>query len=126
MNQLVRNSFWSFLGPMAKQVADPHGDARLKKKPPKVDEVKLSFETQRMLAAKSAEEIGEIILNASPTEEMSYQPTVPVAVRTANAFENFTVQTQLTIKYFKRSQAFTLFMTSLMGFVIGVFIGIFI
>lgn len=126
MNLLARNTFWGFLGQMAKQVADPHGDARLKKKPPKADEVKLSFETQRMLAARSAEEIGEIVLNASPTEEMSYQPTAPVAVRAANAFDNFTVQTQLTIKYFKRSQAFTLFMTSLMGFVIGIFIGIFI
>ena len=127
MNQIVSNGFWGFLEPMAKQVADPQGEARLQKKPPTSEEVKLSFTTQRMLRAKSADEVGNIVINASPTEALSYDPTVPVKIsRTSIALENFTVQTKLTIKYFKRSQAFTLIMTSMMGFLIGVFIGFFI
>lgn len=127
MNQVVSNGFWGFLEPMAKQIVDPQGDARLQKKPPTSEEVKLSFTTQRMVRAKSAEDIGEIVINASPTEAMSYEATVPVSVaRSVSALENFTIQTKLTINYFKRSQAFTLIMTSMMGFLIGVFIGIFI
>lgn len=127
MNQIVSNGFWGFLEPMAKQIADPQGEARLQKKPPTSEEVKLSFTTQRMVRAKTADEVGNIVMNASPTEALSYDPTVPVKVnRTAIALENFTVQTKLTIKYFKRSQAFTLIMTSMMGFLIGVFIGFFI
>ena len=127
MNQIVSNGFWGFLEPMAKQTADPQGDARLQKKPPKSDEVKLSFTTQRMIRAKTAESVGDIVINASPTEALSYEPTVPVKVsRYASALENFTIQTKLTINDFKRSQAFTLIMTSMMGFLIGVFIGIFI
>jgi hypothetical protein len=127
MNQVVSNGFWGFLEPMAKQIADPQGDARLQKKPPTSEEVKLSFTTQRMLRAKTAEDVGDIVINASPTEAMSYDATVPVSVnRAASALENFTIQTKLTIKYFKRSQAFTLIMTSMMGFLIGIFIGLFI
>lgn len=127
MNQVVSNGFWGFLEPMAKQIVDPQGDARLQKKPPTSEEVKLSFTTQRMVRAKSAEDIGEIVINASPTEAMSYEATVPVSfARSVNALENFTIQTKLTINYFKRSQAFTLIMASMMGFLIGVFIGIFI
>lgn len=127
MNQIVSNGFWGFLEPMAKQTADPQGDARLEKKPPKSEDVKLSFTTQRMIRAKSAENVGDIVFNASPTEALSYDATVPVlANRSISAIENFTIQTKLTIKYFKRSQAFTLIMTSMMGFLIGVFIGIFI
>ena len=127
MNQIVSNGFWGFLEPMAKQTADPQGEARLQKKPPKSDEVKLSFTTQRMIRAKTAESVGDIVINASPTEALSYDPTVPVKVsRYASTLENFTIQTKLTINDFKRSQAFTLIMTSMMGFLIGVFIGIFI
>jgi hypothetical protein len=127
MNQVVSNGFWGFLEPMAKQIADPQGDARLHKKPPTSEEVKLSFTTQRMLRAKTAEDVGDIVINASPTEALSYDATVPVSVnRAASALENFTIQTKLTIKYFKRSQAFTLIMTSMMGFLIGIFIGLFI
>jgi hypothetical protein len=127
MNQVVSNGFWGFLEPMAKQIADPQGEARMQKKPPTSKEVKLSFTTQRMVRAKTAEDVGDIVINASPTEALSYEPTVPVSVnRSISALENFTIQTKLTIKYFKRSQAFTLIMTSMMGFLIGVFIGIFI
>ena len=127
MNQIVSNGFWGFLEPMAKQVADPQGDTRLQTKPPKSDDVKLSFTTQRMLRAKTAEEVGDIMLNASPTEALSYEPTVPISIdRRMSSLENFTIQTKLTIKYFKRSQAFTLIMTSMMGFLIGVFVGLFL
>ena len=112
---------------MAKQTADPQGDVRLQKKPPKSEDVKLSFTTQRMNRAKTPDEIGDIVINASPTEARSYEPTVPVKVsRASSTLENFTIQTKLTIKYFKRSQAFTLIMTSMMGFLIGLFVGIFI
>ena len=127
MNQIVSNGFWGFLEPMAKQVSDPDGDTRLQKKPPKSEDVKLSFTTQRMLRARTAEEVGDIMIKASPTEALSFEPTVPISItRRMSSFENFTIQTKLTIKYFKRSQAFTLIMSSMMGFLIGVFIGIFI
>lgn len=127
MNQLVSNGFRGFLEPMAKQVDDPQGRERFQKKPPTSDNVKLTFETQRMLQARSDQEVGEIMINASPTEALSYEPTIPIKHQNNfSTLENLTIQTKLTIKYFQRSQAFTIILTSVMGFMIGVFIGIFI
>ena len=44
-------------------------------------DIRLSFDTQRIQRAKSPEPVESILLNASYTQELSYQPTVPVRTK---------------------------------------------
>ena len=87
-------------------------------------EIRLSFDTQRVQTAKTPEPIEAILLNATYTQEMSYQPTVPVSLKSVDSeiyFEN-TLATRVGRIDFRKTQAIMLFTISTMGLVIGILI----
>lgn len=116
-------NIWSSNKPMAKRVADPEADARFQRRPPAPENVKLSFETQRIINARKPKAVSEIMMNASTGEMMSFQATLPVMVNYAKkSISDFTSTTLITLKEFKRSQAFMIISTSFLGTLIGIFI----
>jgi len=87
-------------------------------------DIKLSFDTQRIQKAKSAEPVDAILLNASYTEELSFQPTVPVGTKPRAPELNLgdTLANRIGQMDFRKSQALMLFSISAMGLMIGILI----
>lgn len=87
-------------------------------------DVRLSFDTQRIRRAKSLESIELILLNASFTEEMSFQPTVPVRLKPINPeiHQGDTLANRIGRMDFRKTQALMLFSISAMGLMIGLLI----
>ncbi len=87
-------------------------------------EIRLSFDTQRVQRAKTPEPVESILLNATYTQEMSYQPTLPVSLKSVDPeiyFEN-TLATRVGRMDFRKTQAIMLFTISTMGLIIGILI----
>lgn len=94
----------------------------------KMKPVSLSFETERIIVAKQAVPVNLILMNASYTEELSFQPTVKLEL-SANAPEIVTGDTLMNRvgkRDFFRTQAYMLVAISGMGLLIGFFIAYFI
>lgn len=87
-------------------------------------EIRLAFDTQRIQKAKSPERVESILLNASYTEELSFQPTVPVRTRVTEAeiHQGDTLANRIGQMDFRKSQALMLFSISAMGLMIGILI----
>lgn len=116
-------NIWNANKPMARRVSDPEADARFLKRPPAPENVRLSFETQRIINARKPKAVSEIMMNASTGEVISFQATLPVMVNNAKKnISDFTTTTLVTLKDFKRSQAFMIISTSFLGTLIGIFI----
>lgn len=90
--------------------------------------VRLSFDTQRIFSAKQARPVEQILFNASAMEQMSYQPTVRLAVKhySPELQKGVTMMNKVGKRNFFRTQAFTLVTISGMGLLIGFFIAYFI
>jgi hypothetical protein len=90
--------------------------------------VRLSFDTQRVNAAKQARPVGQIMFHASDLERMSYQPTVRLEVKkySPSLQKGETLMNKVGKRDFFKTQAFTLVTISGMGLLIGFFIAYFI
>lgn len=102
----------------------PRGNSKPKKAASCNQEVRLTFDTQRVQRAKSPERVESILLNASFTEELSFQPTVPVRLKTISpeVHEGNTLANRIGRMDFRKSQALMLFSISAMGLMIGLLI----
>ena len=87
-------------------------------------EIRLSFDTQRIQRAKSPEPVESILLNATYTQELSFQPTVPVGLKPIEPEINLgdTLANRIGRMDFRKSQALMLFSISAMGLMIGILI----
>jgi len=87
-------------------------------------DIRLSFDTQRIQKAKFPEPVEAIMLNASYTEELSFQPTVPVGTKPRAPELNLgdTLANRIGQMDFRKSQALMLFSISAMGLMIGILI----
>ncbi len=87
-------------------------------------DIRLSFDTQRVQKAKSPEPVEAILLNASYTEELSFQPTVPVRMQSTppGLQQGDTLANRIGQMDFRKSQALMLFSISAMGLMIGILI----
>lgn len=96
----------------SKKVAGTHQDIRL------------SFDTQRVQQAKSPEPVESILLNATYTQELSFQSTVPVRMTPIEPEIRLgdTLATRIAQMDFRKSQALMLFSISAMGLMIGILI----
>jgi len=91
-------------------------------------DVSLSFSTQRIQRAKAPEPVESILLNASHTQEMSYQKTVPIRTRFVNPelYQGYTLANRIGRMDYRKSQALILFSISSMGLLIGFLISCFL
>jgi len=89
-------------------------------------DIRLSFDTQRIQSAKSPEPIDSILLNASYTQELSYQPTVPVRTNSIDPelHQGDTLANRIGRMDFRKSQALMLFSISATGLMIGILISL--
>ena len=87
-------------------------------------DIRLSFDTQRVQKAKSLEPVEAILCNASYTQEMSFQPTVRVQLRQVNSefSQGATLANHIGKMDFRKSQALMFFSISGMGLMIGILI----
>ena len=87
-------------------------------------DVRLSFDTQRVQRAKSPEPVESILLNATYTQEFSFQPTVPVSLKPIEPEIQFgdTLANRIGQMDFRKSQALMLISISVMGLMIGILI----
>lgn len=87
-------------------------------------DIRLSFDTQRIQRAKTPEPIESILLNATYTQELSFQPTVPVSLKPVEPEIQFgdTQANRIGRMDFRKSQALMLFSISAMGLMIGILI----
>ena len=87
-------------------------------------DIRLSFDTQRIQQAKSPEPVESILLNATYTQEMSFQPTVPVRMKPFEPEINLgdTLANRIGQMDYRKSQALMLFSISAMGLMIGILI----
>lgn len=90
--------------------------------------VRLAFDTQRIMTAKQARPVEQILFNASALEQLSYQPTVRLEVKhySPELQKGVTMMNKVGKRNFFRTQAFTLVTISGMGLLIGFFIAYFI
>ena len=90
--------------------------------------VMLSFETQRVLAAKQARPVDQILMYASDTEQLSFQPTVRLEVKrySPELEKGETLMNRVGKQDFFKTQAYMLVAISVMGLLIGFFIAYFI
>lgn len=90
--------------------------------------VRLAFDTQRIMTAKQARTVEQILFNASALEQLSYQPTVRLEVKhySPELQKGVTMMNKVGKRNFFRTQAFTLVTISGMGLLIGFFIAYFI
>lgn len=118
---------------MERSVASPNIPLPLKKKGAKsgsknftaaYQDIRLSFDTRRIQRAKSPEPVESILLNATYTQELSFQPTVPVRMKPIDPEINFgdTLANRIGRMDFRKSQALMLFSISAMGLMIGILI----
>lgn len=89
-------------------------------------DIRLSFDTQRIQRAKSPEPVDSILLNASYTQELSYQPTVPVRTNSIDPefHQGDTLANRIGRMDFRKSQALMLFSISATGLMIGILISL--
>ena len=87
-------------------------------------DVRLSFDTPRIQQAKSPEPVESILLNATYTQEMSFQPTVPVRMKPFEPEIHLgdTLANRIGQMDYRKSQALMLFSISAMGLMIGILI----
>lgn len=87
-------------------------------------DIRLSFDTQRIHQAKSPKPVESIMLNSSYTEELSFQPTVPVRMKLVEPgiHHGDTLANRIGQMDFRKSQALMLFSISAMGLMIGILI----
>lgn len=87
-------------------------------------DVRLSFDTQRIQRAKSPEPVESILLNATYTQELSFQPTVPVSIKPIAPELRLgdTLANRIGRMDFRKTQALMLFSISVMGLMIGIMI----
>lgn len=90
--------------------------------------VSLSFDTLRIFAANQVTPVDQIMLNASMTEEMSYQQTVKVETNkfSPEILEGETLMNKVGKRDFFKTQVIMLFSIASLGLVIGFFIAYFI
>ncbi|MCK9246284.1 MAG: hypothetical protein M0P11_04940 [Anaerolineaceae bacterium] len=90
--------------------------------------VMLSFETQRVIAAKQAMPVDRIVMEASETEHLSFQPTVRVEIKrySPGLERGETLMNRVGKHDFFKTQAYMLVAISVMGLLIGFFIAYFI
>lgn len=90
------------------------------------EEIRLSFDTMRVQSEKPPKPIGSILLNASYTEELSFQPTVRIPIKTSytEVTNGATIATRIGRMDYHKSQALVLFSISGMGLIIGLLISI--
>ena len=102
----------------------PRGSSPANKSAVGYQDVRLSFDTQRIQRAKSPEPVEAILLNASYTEEMSFQPTVPIRLMptTPGINQGDTLANRIGRMDFRKTQALMLFSISAMGLMIGLLI----
>lgn len=89
-------------------------------------DIRLSFDTQRIQRAKSPEPVESILLDASYTQELSYQPTVPVRTKSIDPElqQGETLVNRIGRMDFRKSQALMLFSISATGLMIGILISL--
>ena len=87
-------------------------------------DIRLSFDTQRVQRAKSPEPVESILLNATYTQELSFQPIVPVRLKPIEPEIQLgdTLANRIGQMDFRKSQALMLFSISAMGLMIGILI----
>ena len=102
----------------------PRGSKPAKASAVGYQEIRLSFDTQRIQRAKLPEPVDAIMLNASYTEELSFQPTVPVRMkpRLPDLSQGDTLANRIGRMDFRKTQALMLFSISAMGLMIGLLI----
>ena len=98
--------------------------SRSKDTPATYQDIRLSFDTQRIYQAKSPKPVESIMLDASYTEELSFQPTVPVRMKLVEPGIHVgdTLANRIGQMDFRKSQALMLFSISAMGLMIGILI----
>lgn len=103
---------------------------RRKKNDEPIQNIELTFDTQRIRNAKVIAPVEAIMLNASPTEAMSFEQTVRVAARAVvvapSTPDSPTLATRIGRMDFHKSQALMLLSASFMGILIGLVIALFI
>lgn len=84
-------------------------------------DIQLSFDTHRVQSASSPEPVESILLNASYTQELSYQPTVPVRTKPIDPElqQGDTLANHIGRMDFRKTQVLMLFSISAMGLMIG-------
>ena len=104
----------------------PRGSSSANKTPAGYQEIRLSFDTQRVQRAESPERVESILFNASFTEELSFQPTVPVGLKpmSPEIHQGYTLANRIGRMDFRKSQALMLFSISAMGLMIGLLISL--
>lgn len=102
----------------------PRGSSPSKKSDVGYQDIRLSFDTQRILRAKSPGPVEAIMLNASYTEELSFQPTVPVRLQPTapDLQQGDTLANRIGRMDYRKTQALMLFSISAMGLMIGILI----
>ena len=100
------------------------GKANSKNQVAAYEDVHLSFDTQRIQRAKAPEPVESILLNATYTQELSFQPTVPVRMKPIDQDVHLedTLANRIGSMDYRKSQALMLFSTSAMGLMIGILI----
>lgn len=90
--------------------------------------VRLSFDTQQILASKQARPVQQIMFNASDLEQLSFQQTLRLVVKhySPELQKGATMMNKVGKRDFFKTQAFTLVTISGMGLLIGFFIAYFI
>jgi len=118
---------------MERSVASPHMPISLRAKgaksgsknhPAAPQDIRLSFDTQRVQRAKSPEPVESILLSATYTQELSFQPTVPVKTKPSEPglYLGVTMANRVGQVDFRKSQALMLCSISAMGLMIGILI----
>ena len=87
-------------------------------------DIRLSFDTQRIQRAKAPEPVESILLNATYTQELSFQPTVPVSLKPIEPEIHLgdTLANRIGRMDYRKTQALMLFSISAMGLMIGILI----
>lgn len=87
-------------------------------------DIQLSFDTQRVQQAKAPEPVESIMFNATYTQELSFQPTVPVQLQSIENKVDLgeTLANRIGRMDFRKSQALMLLSISASGLMIGLLI----
>lgn len=123
----IEISLWNKLIPVNKKTQPVTKQIARENKRNSVSEVKLTFSDDMNKHAEPMT-ISKLVLNASPEEELSYEPTRPIPISASNLLiqNNPTVPTKIVTSEYKKGQALMVLSISFLGFLIGACIALFV
>ncbi|MFZ3150392.1 MAG: hypothetical protein WA116_01775 [Anaerolineaceae bacterium] len=123
----IEIGLWNQLIPVHKKTRPVAKKTIRKNKRNSVSEIKLTFSDERNKHDLPIS-INELVLNASPEEELSYEPTRPIPIYASNLLsqDDPTVPTKVATLEYKKGQVLMIFSISFLGLLIGACIALFV